>query len=281
MTSTAPRSGPTENIRRILDLARSGDLLQHFLRESTAVEHAMRSTIESVVALRLQRQDRLERLTDPTEINAAVRLQVDFLESVRTGRRRATLPDATETDYPARVKGWAEVLVELEQLYPAPSIEFELALGAAFRAVASALQASINGGVDGTTVKAKAANQILNVAEAAARANVSRPTIYDWLAKKRLIGRERGSKQGWLIPAKQIVGPGRIADGIPEVLEVLGDLAYDFSSEPRSFADGPALPIDKLVEGGNAVEEVLVAARRYLVNLACGSFYRSQPTIKA
>jgi len=227
----------------------------------------MRIAIDTVMALRLHHQERLAHLTIPAEINEATKLVATFLASSCTDRSTAP-PNEPIAEHSGPLKDWVTALVEIEHLESLPGMGFEAVLGAALRAIAFALQGPTD---------IKSGNDLLNIAEAAARANVSRPTIYDWLAKKRLIGWERGSKQGWLIPARQIVGPGRIADGIPEVLEVLGDLAWDFLSTPRPFADGTAMPIDKLTEGGDAVQEVLTATRHYLVNVACDSFLGSQP----
>ena len=99
----------------------------------------------------------------------------------------------------------------------------------------------------------------IGASEAAERLGVSRTTIYDWVEKKKLIG-WRSTKRGIIIPAEQILGPGKVVNGIAEVLQVIEEpeLAWDFLSRKWPFADEQARPIDKLKTG--KLDEVLNAA---------------------
>lgn len=99
----------------------------------------------------------------------------------------------------------------------------------------------------------------VGVSEAAARLQVSRTTVYEWIGKKILLG-WKSTKRGLTIPAEQILGPGKVVPGIPEVLEIIADpeLAWEFLSEEWPFADKAARPIDKLKAGD--VDDVSNAA---------------------
>ena len=99
----------------------------------------------------------------------------------------------------------------------------------------------------------------IGASAAADRLEVSRTTVYDWVERKKLIG-WRSTKQGTIIPAEQILGPGKVVKGITEVLQLIEDpeLAWDFLSREWPFADERVRPIDKLKAGNT--EEVLNAA---------------------
>lgn len=102
-------------------------------------------------------------------------------------------------------------------------------------------------------------SKLISVSEAAARLKVSRTTVYDWAEKKTLLA-WKSTKRGLTIPSEQILGPGNVVPGIPEVLEVIEDpeLAWVFLSQEWPFADSAARPIDKLKAGD--LEEVVSAA---------------------
>ena len=71
----------------------------------------------------------------------------------------------------------------------------------------------------------------------------------------------RGSIERRLnISAGQIVEPGRVANGLADVVDVVGEpeLAWAFLSQEWSFDDGVARPIERLGSGG--LDEVLSAA---------------------
>lgn len=91
---------------------------------------------------------------------------------------------------------------------------------------------------------------LIGVYEAAARLQVSRTTVYDWVEKKILLG-WKSTRRGLTIPAEQIVGPGKVVPGIAAVLEIIGDpeLTWAFLSEKWPFSDNEARPIDKLKAG--------------------------------
>lgn len=100
---------------------------------------------------------------------------------------------------------------------------------------------------------------LIGVTDAASRLGVSRTTVYDWAARNTLIA-WRSTKRRLNIPAGQIVGPGRVTDGLAEVVDVVGEpeLAWAFLSQEWPFDDGVARPIERLQSGG--LDEVLSAA---------------------
>jgi excisionase family DNA binding protein len=100
---------------------------------------------------------------------------------------------------------------------------------------------------------------MIGVSEAAARLEVSRTTVYDWVGKKTLLG-WKSTKRGLTIPAEQILDPGKVVPGIAQVLEIIDDpeLAWAFLSEEWPFSDKAVRPIHKLKTGG--IEEVVNAA---------------------
>ena len=91
---------------------------------------------------------------------------------------------------------------------------------------------------------------MVGVSEAAARLEVSRTTVYDWVEKKMLLG-WRSTKRGLTIPAEQILGPGKVVPGIAQVLQIIDDpeLAWAFLSKEWPLADRVARPIDALKAG--------------------------------
>ena len=100
---------------------------------------------------------------------------------------------------------------------------------------------------------------LIGATEAALRLGVSRTTIYHWVARNTLIA-WRSTKRRLNIPAGQILGPGRVADGLADVVDVVGEpeLAWAFLSQEWPFSGGVARPIERLRSGG--LEEVLSAA---------------------
>jgi hypothetical protein len=100
---------------------------------------------------------------------------------------------------------------------------------------------------------------MIGVSGAAERLQISRTTVYDWIDKKILLG-WTSTKRGLTIPAEQIRGPGKVVQGIAEVLEIIEDpeLAWAFLSTEWPFASDVARPIDKLKAG--RIEEVVDAA---------------------
>ena len=100
---------------------------------------------------------------------------------------------------------------------------------------------------------------MLGVSETAARLEVSRTTVYDWIEKKILIG-WKSTKRGLTIPAQQILGPGKVVPGVKRLLEIIEDpeLAWAFLSEEWPFENEVMRPIEKLKTG--KVGEVMAAA---------------------
>ncbi len=105
-----------------------------------------------------------------------------------------------------------------------------------------------------------AAQELISPEEAARRLQVSRATVYNWIESQRLIG-WRLTRQGTLIPAEQIVGPGEIVSGIEQILDLLPDprAAWRFLTEESPYFETPQRPLDVLKAG--KVEEVVAAVR--------------------
>ena len=100
--------------------------------------------------------------------------------------------------------------------------------------------------------------EMLGVSATAVRLKISRTTVYDWIEKKILMG-WKSTKRGLTIPAEQILGPGKVAPGIEQFLEIEDpELAWAFLSEEWPFENEVMRPIDKLKTG--EVEEVMDAA---------------------
>ena len=108
-------------------------------------------------------------------------------------------------------------------------------------------------------VRGTGGEDILGVSEAAARLQVSRTTVYDWVDRKTLIA-WRSTKRGFRIPAAQILGPGKVVAGLAEVVEAIGgaELAWAFLTQEWPFEDAVATPFE-LMKAGRAAE-VLDAA---------------------
>ncbi len=101
--------------------------------------------------------------------------------------------------------------------------------------------------------------EILGVSEAAARLEVSRTTVYDWVERKTLIA-WKSTKRGLSIPAAQILGPGQVVTGLAGIVDIVGDaeLAWVFLTREWPFEDSVAAPLDLLKSG--RVKDVLDAA---------------------
>ena len=71
-------------------------------------------------------------------------------------------------------------------------------------------------------VARSAGRDMLGVTGAAARLQVSRTTIYDWVGRRTLLA-WKSTRRGLTIPAEQILGPGKVVDGLAAVLDVIDD----------------------------------------------------------
>ena len=102
-------------------------------------------------------------------------------------------------------------------------------------------------------------DDIVGVSEAAARLEVSRTTVYDWVGKNVLLA-WRSTKRGLSIPAAQILGPGRVVPGLADVVDTVGDpeLAWAFLTQEWPFEDTAMPPLELLKVG--RTEEVIGAA---------------------
>jgi len=109
------------------------------------------------------------------------------------------------------------------------------------------------------------AGRVLSISEAAELLEVTRVTIYAWIEAKRLLA-WRATRRGMLIPAEQIVGPGKVVPGIERVLDVISEpaAAWDFLTDESPFIDPNALqrPIDALKTG--EIDAVVAAAHSFL-----------------
>lgn len=101
--------------------------------------------------------------------------------------------------------------------------------------------------------------ETIGVSEAATRLQVSRPTIYDWVERKTLLA-WKSTKRGLIIPAAQILAPGKVVPGLAQVMEIIEDpeLAWTFLSQEWPFDEETAAPLEKLAAG--QIEEVLAVA---------------------
>lgn len=101
---------------------------------------------------------------------------------------------------------------------------------------------------------------LLNISDAAKLLEISRPTIYAWIAEKRLLGWQ-ATHRGPVIPAEQILGPRSVVPGLSQLLEIIPDpaVAWDFLRRTSAFLDPPQRPIDALKAG--LIVEVAAAAR--------------------
>ena len=102
-------------------------------------------------------------------------------------------------------------------------------------------------------------DDLVGVLDAAARLEVSRTTVYDWVERRKLLA-WRPTKRGYRIPVAQILGPGKVVPGLARVLDVIEDpeLAWAFLTQDWPFADDTARPLDKLAR--DEVEDVVRAA---------------------
>ena len=109
------------------------------------------------------------------------------------------------------------------------------------------------------------AGRVLSISEAAELLEVTRVTIYAWIEAKRLLA-WRATRRGMLIPAEQIVGPGKVVPGMERVLDVISEpaAAWDFLTEDSPFMDPNGLqrPIDVLKAG--ELDAVVAAAHSFL-----------------
>ena len=109
------------------------------------------------------------------------------------------------------------------------------------------------------------AGRVLSISEAAELLEVTRVTIYAWIEAKRLLA-WRATRRGMLIPAEQIVGPGKVVPGMERVLDVISEpaAAWDFLTNESPFIDPTALqrPIDVLKAG--EIDAVVAAAHSFL-----------------
>jgi len=99
-------------------------------------------------------------------------------------------------------------------------------------------------------------SEMIGAAEAASRLKVSQATVRSWVRKRKLIG-WKSSQLGLTIPKEQILGPGKVAQGIKEIVQIIGDpgTAWSFLDSRSQFGHDSFRPIDKLKLG--RVEEVL------------------------
>ena len=108
-------------------------------------------------------------------------------------------------------------------------------------------------------VARSAGRDMLGVTGAAARLQVSRTTVYDWVGRRTLLA-WKSTRRGLTIPAEQILGPGKVVDGLAGVLDVIDDpeLAWAFLTQEWPFEGEAAFPLEMLKAG--RIQEVINAA---------------------
>ncbi len=195
---------------------------------------------------------------------------------VLTGNHRVTenLPDTVELiEQPLTVRPeLSRAAVRFVETHPdevarivASALETAAALEAtgvpvASRSISPALQRLVN------SARADSdEGRVLNVSEAAELLQVTRVTVYAWIEAKRLLA-WRATRRGVLVPAEQIMGPGKVVPGIDRVLAVIPDpeAAWDFLTQESPYVSRAALrrPIDALKAG--ELEPVIAAAHSFL-----------------
>ena len=144
--------------------------------------------------------------------------------------------------------------------------EARLAVAVALEAVAAQYEtedadagAEVPEGLRPFLVRRGDGQNILSVSEAAKRLEVSRTTVYAWVARKTLVG-WGSTKRGLNIPAAQILGAGKVVAGLADVVEAIGDpeLAWAFLSQEWPFDDTVTEPLTLLKVG--RMDDVLGAA---------------------
>ena len=99
----------------------------------------------------------------------------------------------------------------------------------------------------------------IGVSAAAKRLEVSRTTVYAWVEHKTLLA-WKSTKRGLMIPAAQILGPGKVVPGLARVMGIIEDaeLAWEFLTQEWPFSDHVARPLEELMAG--RIEDVVAAA---------------------
>ena len=105
----------------------------------------------------------------------------------------------------------------------------------------------------------RSGKDILGVSEAAAKLEVSRTTVYDWVERGTLIA-WKSTRRGLHIPGAQILGPAKVVPGLAKIVDIIGEpeLAWTFLTQEWPFSDTAAAPLDLLKAG--RLDEVLDAA---------------------
>jgi len=102
--------------------------------------------------------------------------------------------------------------------------------------------------------------ELIGIAEAANRLKVSQKTVRGWVKDRVMLGWKTEGR-GLVVPKEQIMGPGKVAPGIKELVAIIdGDpsLTWIFLQKEWPFEHDVMRPIDKLKAG--KVEEVLGTA---------------------
>ena len=104
---------------------------------------------------------------------------------------------------------------------------------------------------------------MLGVTGAAARLQVSRTTVYDWVDRRTLLA-WKSTRRGLTIPAEQILGPGKVVDD-PQ-------LTWALLTQEWPFDDEAPLPLEMLKAG--RIQEVTGAAPRFGAAFSWGIIYQ-------
>lgn len=100
---------------------------------------------------------------------------------------------------------------------------------------------------------------MLYAAQAADRLGIATSTVYNWVARKKLLGWKPPGRR-LKIPAGQILGPGKVVPGLAAIVDIIGSpaLTWAFLSQEWPFENDIAYPLEKLKNG--QVQEVIDTA---------------------
>jgi len=92
--------------------------------------------------------------------------------------------------------------------------------------------------------------EMLDAAGAADRLEMPESVVLDWIEKNMLLAWEADEGET-VIPAEQILGPGKVLPHVPELVEIISShvCVWAFISQEYPFTEKPMRPLDKLKQG--------------------------------